>query len=88
MSMAGGIMSMRAVSEGLIIPAGKTVNLGPQGGYHLMLSGLKSPLMNGAELPLTLNFAKAGPMRVNVPVLPLGSRGPTQSQMPPHMDHH
>jgi len=88
MSMAGGIMSMRAMNGGLIIPAGKTVSLGPQASYHLMLSGLKSPLKNGTELPLTLNFAKAGPVQVNIPVLPLGSRGPAQTQMPGHMDHH
>ena len=88
MSMAGGIMSMHALADGLAIPAGKTVNLEPQASYHLMLSGLKSPLKNGTQLPLTLNFARAGMVHVDVPVLPIGSRGPAGAQMPEHMDHH
>jgi copper(I)-binding protein len=87
MSMAGGIMSMRAVEKGLPIPAGKSVNLEPQANYHLMLSGLKEPLKNGSQISLTLNFANAGTVHVDVPVLPIGSRGPGAT-MPGHMDHH
>lgn len=87
MSMANGIMSMHALSDGLTIPAGKTVNLEPAANYHLMISGLKSALKDGAELPLTLHFAKAGDVRVEVPVLPIGSRGPGAG-MSGNMDHH
>lgn len=87
MSMANGIMSMHALSEGLIIPAGKTVNLEPSANYHLMISRLKSTLKEGGELPLMLHFAKAGDVRVEVPVLPIGSRGPAAT-MSGHMDHH
>lgn len=85
MSMRGGIMSMHAIGSGLVIPAGKSVILEPQANYHLMLSGLKAPLKNGAQIPLTLNFAKAGTVHVEIPILPLGSRGPV---MPEHMEHH
>ncbi len=88
MSMTGGIMSMHAVSGGLPIPAGKSVNLEPQANYHLMLTDLKAPLKNGARLSLTLNFARAGMVHVDVPVLPIGSRGPAGGTMPEHMDHH
>ena len=87
MSMANGIMSMHALSDGLAIPAGRTVNLEPAANYHLMISGLKSALKDGAELPLTLHFAKAGDVRVAVPVLPIGSRGPA-AKMSGNMDHH
>lgn len=87
MSMARGIMSMHAVSAGLAIPAGKSVNLEPAANYHLMISGLKSTLKEGAELPLTLHFARAGDVRVEVPVLPIGSRGPAAT-LPGNMDHH
>lgn len=87
MSMANGIMSMHALSDGLAIPAGKTVNLEPNTNYHLMISGLKSTLKEGTELPLMLHFAKAGDVRVAVPVLPIGSRGPAAA-MPGHMNHH
>ncbi len=88
MSMAGGIMSMHALPGGLPIPAGKTVNLEPNANYHLMLSDLKAPLKNGTRLSLTLNFARAGMVHVDVPVLPIGSRGPAGGAMPEHMDHH
>lgn len=86
MSMAHGIMSMRALSGGLAIPAGKSVNLEPAANYHLMISGLKSALKEGTELPLTLHFAIAGDVRVEVPVLPIGSRGPAGTM--PGMNHH
>lgn len=87
MSMANGIMSMHALSDGLKIPAGMTVNLEPNANYHLMISGLKSALKDGTKLPLTLHFAKAGDVHVEIPVLPIGSRGPAAT-VPGHMDHH
>lgn len=87
MSMANGIMSMHAVSGGLAIPAGKSVSLEPAANYHLMITGLKSTLKEGGELPLVLHFAKAGDVHVEVPVLPIGSRGPAAT-MPGNMDHH
>jgi len=87
MSMAYGIMSMHALSGGLAIPAGRSVSFEPAANYHLMISGLKSTLKEGTELPMTLHFAKAGDVRVEVPVLPIGSRGPAGT-MPGNMDHH
>lgn len=85
MSMAGGIMSMHALADGLDIPAGKIVQLEPQAGYHLMLTGLKGQLKDGTDVPLTLNFARAGAVHVQIPVLPIGARGPGASMA--HMDH-
>lgn len=85
MSMTHGIMSMHALSDGLAIPSGKSVNLEPAANYHLMISGLKSTLKEGTELPLTLHFAKAGDVHVEVPVLPIGSRGPAPTM--PNMNH-
>ena len=87
MSMTGGIMTMRPVPDGLDVPADKSIVLQPQANYHLMITGLKSPLKSGTEFPLTLTFAKAGAVRIDVPVLPIGSRGP-DAAMPEHMDHH
>jgi len=52
MVMADGMMKMREV-EGIDLPADKQVNLG-ESGYHLMLVGLKAPLMVGEKIPLTL----------------------------------
>lgn len=55
MKMDGGVMTMRAVSGGLALPAGKTVELRP-GGFHLMLMDLKSALPRDSRVPMTLVF--------------------------------
>jgi copper(I)-binding protein len=57
MTSEGGMMRMREVPV-IELPAGKSVNLN-ESGYHLMLSGLKAPLKEGAAVPLTLSI-KAG----------------------------
>src|SRR6202049_3151580 len=46
MAMNNGVMTMRPLDKGLAIEPGKTVKLAP-GGYHLMLSDLKSPIKRG-----------------------------------------
>jgi periplasmic copper chaperone A len=43
----------------------------PDGGYHIMLMGLKQALKEGNSFPVTLNFDKAGQMIR--PELPLSS---------------
>ena len=53
MKMEDGVMKMRALSGGLDLPAGKTVEFKP-GGYHLMLMDLKAPLANNSRIALTL----------------------------------
>ena len=71
MKMQGDVMTMRAVSGGLEIAAGKTVELAP-GGYHLMLMDLKAPLLKDGSVPLTLVFKDAkgveSRMELQVPV--------------------
>lgn len=62
----GDIMRMREVPS-IDLPAGSTVNMQP-GGLHVMLMGLKQPLRQGEVFPLTLTFAKAGAVTVEVPV--------------------
>ncbi|MDP3295823.1 MAG: copper chaperone PCu(A)C [Nevskia sp.] len=72
MSMADGQMQMRAVSDGLAIPAGKTVELAP-GGYHLMLIGLSQALVAGQTVKLELQFEKAGKVSIELPIAALGA---------------
>lgn len=55
MKMDGNVMTMRALSGGLDLPAGKTVQLQP-GGHHLMLLDLKTVLPKGSTVALTLVF--------------------------------
>ncbi len=54
MTTEGGMMMMREV-ESIALPAAKPVNLG-KSGYHLMLNGLKAPLKEGENIPLTLSI--------------------------------
>ncbi|MDX2263739.1 MAG: copper chaperone PCu(A)C [Hyphomicrobiales bacterium] len=60
------IMRMRKV-ETVKTPAGATVKFEP-GGLHIMLIGLKQPLIEGSSFPLTLVFEKAGEIPVDVKV--------------------
>lgn len=58
MKMEGDVMKMRALTNGLDLPAGKAVELKP-GGYHVMLMDLKLPLQKDTTIPLTLVFKDA-----------------------------
>ena len=66
MATRNGVMTMRALDNGLTIEPGKTVKLAP-GGYHLMMFDLKSPLKQGDKVPITLDFEKAGKVHGLVP---------------------
>jgi copper(I)-binding protein len=61
MTSESGMMKMREV-KAIALPSGKRVNL-REGGYHLMLTGLKVPLKTGASVPLTLSI-KVGNKRI------------------------
>ena len=71
---AGHVMEMRPVAEIQIRP-GETVVLKPDA-LHVMLGGLKAPLKEGGRFPLTLRFARAGEVTVEVPVSKAGAMGP------------
>jgi copper(I)-binding protein len=67
MSDTGGIMRMRAVTEGAAIAPGATLSLDPNG-YHLMFEGLKAPFKPGDHIPAVLHFAHAGALRISFDV--------------------
>jgi copper(I)-binding protein len=75
MAMNNGVMTMRPLDKGLTIEPGKTVKLAP-GGYHLMLVDLKSPLKQGDKVPVTLEFEKAGKVKLSLDVQGVGAQGP------------
>ena len=75
MSMENGVMKMRPVDGGLEIRPGETVILKP-GADHLMLTQLKHPLETGSTIAATLQFEKAGTVKVDVPVLAMGAAAP------------
>jgi copper(I)-binding protein len=76
MKMNGETMTMRPVAS-LAIPAGRRVEL-DETGYHLMLMGLKRPLLDADRVALELQFVDDGTgaiqvVRIDAPVRPLGS---------------
>src|SRR6201747_2647072 len=75
MAMNNGVMTMRPLDKGLTSEPGKTVKLAP-GGYHLMLFDLKGPLKQGDKVPVTLEFEKAGKVKLSLDVQGVGAQGP------------
>lgn len=71
---AGHVMEMRPVAE-IAIKPGESVVLKPDA-LHVMLIGLKAPLKEGGSFPLTLRFARAGEIQVEVRVGKAGAMGP------------
>jgi copper(I)-binding protein len=71
-----GIMTMRALAEGLLVPAGGKVELKP-GGLHLMITGLKRQLVEGEMMAATLVFEKAGRIDVEFEVQAIGGAPPS-----------
>ncbi len=64
--MQDGVMKMRQVKAIEVAP-GEPAVLKP-GGLHVMLMGLKAPLVKGESFPLTLVFEKAGRVEIEVPI--------------------
>ena len=62
----GDILKMREV-QGFEVPARQRLTLRP-GGSHLMLVGLRKPLVAGERIPLTLRFERAGELKIEVEV--------------------
>jgi copper(I)-binding protein len=83
MSMEGGVMRMREVTDGLPVPAHGKLELKP-GGFHIMFIGLKAPFQLGAKIPATLTFKRAGKVKVAFAVEAVTYTGPAAA---PAMDH-
>ena len=63
---AEGVAEMRPV-DSVEIPPGGEAKLAPRG-THIMLMGLKSPLVAGRSFPLTLEFERAGAVEVEAKI--------------------
>jgi hypothetical protein len=75
MTMADGVMRMRPLADGLVVPPGETVPLEP-GGYHVMFMELVEPLIAGETVRATLTFADAGAIELPLTVAPMGASEP------------
>ena len=71
MHMADGVMSMREVEGGVMIPSGETVFLAPRG-LHLMIMNTTVNMPAGTPVPITLTFQNSGPIPVEFIAQPLG----------------
>lgn len=78
-TMNDGMMSMKALKDGLVIPAGETVELKPHG-YHLMLEGLTGRLKQDERVPLALDFDGADSMDVELSVENMGDMDEEQPE--------
>jgi periplasmic copper chaperone A len=80
MTMENGVMKMRPLEGGLEIKPGETVMLKPSS-FHVMLTDLKAPLEKGKTTEVTLQFQKAGTVKIDVPVLGMGATASGGMQM-------
>lgn len=78
MKMDGDTMKMRQMADGLVIPAGETVELKP-GGYHLMFMELNQPLVEGETLEATLEFENAGSVTIPFAIMGKGAKAMNHS---------
>ena len=76
--MDGGVKKMRPVEAAEFNPGEPTVFM--PGGLHVMLMGLRAPLVKGDTFPLTLAFERSGIVEVRVRVLGVGAKR--------HPEHH
>jgi periplasmic copper chaperone A len=74
-SIENGIASMRALTNGLPVPAGGEATLSP-GGNHVMFVDLKAPFRTGETVSATLIFERAGRVPVTFAVEPIGGAKP------------
>ena len=67
MKTENGVMSMGELKDGLPLPAGQKVELKP-GSTHIMLMGLRDPLVDGGVASFTLTFEKAPAIGVHAAI--------------------
>ena len=67
MKMENDVMKMRKLDDGVVLPAGETVEL-KAGGLHLMFMDVRAPFKEGDAVPVTLVFEKAGKVDATFPV--------------------
>ncbi len=67
MTMTDNVMRMRPVAGGIEIRPGEAVRIAPNG-LHLMIIGPDDNFVQGARIPMTLEFEKAGKVDVELAV--------------------
>lgn len=75
MAVKDGIMTMRPLDDGVVVPANGEAKLAP-GGLHLMFMDLRRELKQGESFSGTLVFETAGEVKVVFAVEPIGATRP------------
>ncbi|NVD38594.1 DUF1775 domain-containing protein [Ensifer sp. HO-A22] len=83
MAMENDVMKMRKLDDGVVIPAGETVEL-KAGGLHLMFMQVSKPFAEGETVPVTLVFEKAGKVDAKLAV---GTAGGSAAATGGHSHH-
>lgn len=78
MVMEKDIMKMRKLGNGLVLPAGKSVDLNP-GGFHVMLMDLKQQIKAGDSVPMTLMIEEKGGKQIRMEVKAMAKPLATQA---------
>ena len=87
MKMDNNVMQMRALPDGLALPAGKAVALQP-GGFHVMLMDLKLPLQKDTIIPMTLRFKDAKGLQSSLDIkVPVSQVAPAGAKAHQHGEH-
>ena len=68
MTMENDVMRMRELEDGIVLPAGETVELEP-GGLHVMFINLTAPFVVGDQVPVTLTFEDGQSVETTLPVV-------------------
>lgn len=84
-AMVNGVMTMRELKTGVVIPAGGQVAFAP-GGYHFMILSLKSAQSVGQKVPATLIFDNGRKVQVELAVQLTPPSGAAAPDMAGH--HH
>mgnify|MGYP003339302892 CR=1 FL=1 len=82
MKTENGVMSMRQMKDGILIPAGTTVELKP-GSYHIMIFGLSQPFVEGTMVKGKITFEKAGSADIEFKVEAVGANPAEKHQHGP-----
>lgn len=82
-AMANGVMTMRELTKGVVIPAGGQIAFAP-GGYHFMILNLKAEQKVGQKVPVTLVFDNGRKLKVDLAVQ---LSPPSSGQAPAAAEH-
>lgn len=85
MKLEGDMMKMQRVEGGLEIPAGGTLALAPRG-FHIMFMQVGTPFKEGECVEVTLHFAKAGDLPVQLNIGGMAQDGPPEDHGGHDMD--